>query len=189
MSKLSEQLSEQLIEHIHIMQTMDALLPAIERATIIIQAALSHGNKILLCGNGGSAADAQHIAAEIVGRFEVERHALPAIALTTDSSILTAVANDYGYEQVFARQVQGLAVEGDVLIAYSTSGNSANIVQAVEMAKQKGCSIIALTGDGGGKLASLADELLAVHSKRTARIQEAHAFIGHVLCAAIDAQY
>lgn len=175
-----------LDDHIQVMSALDKLLPEIMRAAELMVQTLQGGKRILLCGNGGSAADSQHIAAEIVGRFETERTALSAIALTTDSSILTAVGNDYGYEQIFARQMQGLASAGDILIAYSTSGNSANVINAVDVALAKDCKVIALCGNGGGKLATLATINLCIPSSNTARIQEAHAFIGHVLCAAID---
>lgn len=171
------------------MHALEGMFSEIEKAALLMVEALWAGNKMLLCGNGGSAADAQHIAAEIIGRFETERHSLPAIALTTDSSILTAVANDYGYEHIFSRQVQGLANAGDVFIGYSTSGNSANVINAAKEAKSKGCHVIALTGQGGGKLADFADVLLPVSSARTARIQEAHAFIGHALCACVDTHF
>jgi D-sedoheptulose 7-phosphate isomerase len=147
-----------------------------------MSAALVQGKKILWCGNGGSAADAQHMAAEIVGRFRRERRGLPSIALTTDTSILTAVANDYGYEAVFSRQVEALGNEGDVLVAISTSGNSPNVVKAVEMAKELGLVTVGFTGAGGGRLATLADFLFAVPTKDTARVQEAHSLVAHVLC-------
>ena len=148
--------------------------------------ALQQGNKILLCGNGGSAGDAQHIAAELVGRFEVEREGLPAIALTTDSSVLTSISNDYGFSMVFARQVTALATAGDVLIAISTSGNSDNIVRAVEAAKHRDTTTIGLLGKGGGQLAQLVDQALIVPASNTARIQEAHIMIGHILCECVD---
>lgn len=175
-----------LAEHLQVMQSLEALLLKLEEASQLIVSCLKSGNKILLCGNGGSAADAQHIAAEIIGRFESERGALPAIALTTDTSILTAVGNDYGYESIFERQVQGLASQGDVLIGYSTSGNSRNVIKAVKVAAEKNCKVITLTGKGGGALANLADIDLCIESSNTARIQEAHAFLGHVLCSAVD---
>ncbi len=175
-----------LTDHIRVMQSLEKLLPRLEKAAEMILATLESGGKVLLCGNGGSAADSQHIAAEIIGRFETERNALPAIALTTDSSILTALGNDYGYDKIFSRQVQGLARENDVLIGYSTSGNSGNVVAAVEAARQIGCKVISLTGKGGGVLSEMADIDLCVESSNTARIQEAHAFLGHALCAAID---
>ena len=148
--------------------------------------ALQQGNKILLCGNGGSAGDAQHIAAELVGRFEVERDGLPAIALTTDSSALTSISNDYGFSMVFARQVTALATAGDVLIAISTSGDSDNIVRAVEAAKHRDTTTIGLLGKGGGQLAELVDQALIVPASNTARIQESHIMIGHILCECVD---
>ena len=161
-------------------------LPAIQRAADLICQALKNGKKILICGNGGSAADAQHIAAELVGRYEQERRGWPAIALTTDTSALTALANDYGYERVFARQVQALAASGDVLIAISTSGNSPNILAAVNQAKDIGCVTIALTGAGGGQLAKICDAAVVVPSDRTSRVQEAHITIGHLWCELVD---
>ena len=175
-----------LSDHQRVMQRVATLEPRIKEASDCLNHALKSGKKIMLCGNGGSAADAQHIAAEIVGRFESERKGLPAIALTTDTSILTAVGNDYGYAKIFARQVEALAQSGDVLIAYSTSGNSENILAAAEAAVQSSCHLISMTGNGGGALGQLAHIDLCVESERTARIQEAHGFIGHVLCAAID---
>jgi len=147
---------------------------------------LTNGNKILLCGNGGSAADAQHFAAELVVRFRLERRALPAIALTTDSSILTAHTNDYCFDTVFSRQVEALGNEGDCLIAISTSGNSPNVINAVKAARASGLRTIALTGGDGGALLDLADIAVVVPSKVTARIQEAHCLIVHWLCECID---
>ena len=144
------------------------------------------GNKVLICGNGGSAADAQHLAAEFVGRYETERVALPAIALTTDTSALTAISNDYQFENVFARQVDALAHQGDCLIAISTSGNSPNIIAAVMTARAKGCTVIGLTGKNGKKLAGLCDACVLVPAERTARIQEVHITIAHIWCEIID---
>jgi D-sedoheptulose 7-phosphate isomerase len=144
------------------------------------------GHKVLLCGNGGSAADAQHLAGELVGRFRRERRALPAVALTTDTSVLTAVANDYGYEEVFARQVTALASEGDVVIGLSTSGNSPNVLKALEVARKAGCGTIAFTGRDGCKLKSAADLCLAVDADDTPRIQEAHITVGHILCDLVE---
>ena len=144
------------------------------------------GKKVLLTGNGGSAADAQHLAAELVGRFELQRKPLPAIALTTDSSILTAVSNDFGFEESFARQVQALAAEGDILIAISTSGKSANVLRAVDAARRAGCYTAGLTGKSGGGLAACVDLLLAVPSEKTQRIQEAHGLIGHMYCGLVE---
>ena len=147
------------------------------------------GKKVLVCGNGGSAADAQHIAAEFVGRYETERIALPSIALTTDTSALTAISNDYGFESVFSRQVEALAVEGDCLIAITTSGNSPNVIAAVLAARGRGCTVIGLTGKNGKKLAGLSDACVLVPSTRTARIQEAHITISHIWCEAVDRAY
>jgi D-sedoheptulose 7-phosphate isomerase len=161
----------------------------IEICAELIFTTLNKGNKILICGNGGSAADAQHLAAEFVGRYETERKALPAIALTTDSSALTALANDYGFERVFSRQVEGLAKAEDLLIAISTSGNSTNVNQAVISARQIGCKTIGLTGGGGKKLASICDACILVPEKRTARIQEAHITIAHIWCEIIDTKF
>lgn len=175
-----------LSDHQRVMAGLETLQPRILEASKCLQSALKSDKKVMLCGNGGSAADAQHIAAEIVGRFEAERRGLPAIALTTDTSILTAVGNDYGYKSIFSRQVQALSQPGDVLIAYSTSGNSENVLEAAEKALESGCAVISMTGNGGGALGQMAKIDLCVGSTNTARIQEAHAFIGHVLCAAID---
>ena len=153
----------------------------------LIRQTLHSGNKILICGNGGSAADAQHIAAELVGRYEAERRAWPAIALTTDTSALTALSNDYGYEEVFARQVQALARENDLLIALSTSGRSANVIRAAEKARELGCKTIALTGADGGPLSTVCDLVLSVPTGRTSRVQELHITIGHLWCEMVDA--
>lgn len=142
--------------------------------------------KVMLCGNGGSAADSQHIAAEFVGRFHRERKSLPSIALTTDTSILTAIGNDYSYEDIFARQVEGLGVSGDVLIAISTSGNSPNVLKAAQRAKEKGIHTIGLTGQSGGKLAGMADILFKVPSKKTPHIQEIHITVLHAVSEAVE---
>jgi len=158
----------------------------IEDCASIIVDTVKRGAKLLICGNGGSAADAQHIAAEFVGRYETERRALPAIALTTDTSALTALANDYSFERVFARQVEALAAEGDCMIAISTSGNSPNVIAAVMTARAKGCRIIGMTGAKGKKLAALCDASLLVPSERTARIQEAHITVAHIWCEIVD---
>lgn len=167
-----------------------ALAAPIARAVDLVTAALAADRKLLICGNGGSAADSQHLAAELVGRFERERPELAAIALTTDTSILTAVANDYAYDQVFARQVRALGREGDVLVAFSTSGNSPSVLAAAQGAQERGLKVIALTGRGGGQLGALlrADDVhLCVPHERTARIQEVHLLIIHCLCDGIDA--
>lgn len=158
----------------------------IEKCAELIFKTFQKGGKILICGNGGSAADSQHIAAEFVGRFETERIALPAIALTTDTSALTALANDYDFERIFSRQVEALAGKGDCLIAISTSGNSPNVISAVMTARNKDCKIIGMTGANGKKLASLSDASILIPSERTARIQEAHITIAHIWCELID---
>lgn len=155
----------------------------------VIAAALRAGNKLLLFGNGGSAADAQHIAAEFVNRFKIERVPLPALALTTDTSALTSIANDYGYAEVFAKQVRALGRTGDVALAISTSGNAANVLRAVAACRRRGVTTVALTGGTGGKLAGAADLVLrAGGTTETARIQETHILVGHVICELVDAQ-
>jgi D-sedoheptulose 7-phosphate isomerase len=180
-------LSNSLQEHLEtIEKVIDSKLSDIERSGEMICEALTAGKKILLCGNGGSAADAQHIAAELVGCYEKQRRSWPAIALTTDTSALTAVSNDLGYEQVFARQVLGLAQPGDVLVAISTSGKSKNVLRAAEQARELGCKTIALTGVTADPLASLCDVSVAVPSTRTSRIQEVHITIGHLWCEMVD---
>ncbi len=151
-----------------------------------IKNAIAKGNKVLLAGNGGSAADAQHIAAEFVGRFLKERPSLPAIALTANSSTVTAIANDYGYDKVFSRQVEGLGYSGDVLILISTSGNSVNLIEAAKSASQKSIIVVGMTGKGGGNLKSYCDYHLTVDFPSTPRIQESHILMGHILCEFID---
>ncbi|MDF3836404.1 phosphoheptose isomerase [Cupriavidus basilensis] len=170
-------------------QAAPVMAPHIAAAIERMVGALTSGNKILVCGNGGSASDAQRFAAELIGRFERERPGLAAIALTTDSSILTAIGNDYDFSVVFSKQVEALGQPGDVLLAISTSGNSANVIAAVMAAKQRDMSVVALTGKGGGELARLLDEFdvsLCVPSERTARIQEVHLLTLHCLCDGID---
>jgi D-sedoheptulose 7-phosphate isomerase len=161
-------------------------LNSIAKCADVITSTFAAGGKLLLCGNGGSAADAQHIAAEFVGRYERERRGLPAIALTTDTSALTALANDYDFERIFARQIEALAVNGDCLIAISTSGNSPNVISAIMAARDKGCRVVGLTGSEGKKLAALCDAVVMVPSNRTARIQEAHIAIAHYWCEMLD---
>lgn len=147
---------------------------------------LAAGGKILFCGNGGSAADAQHLAAEFVNRFRLERPPLPALALTTDTSILTAIGNDYGFDHVFQKQVQALGNPGDVLVAISTSGNSPNVIAALKAGRQKGLTLVGMTGQGGGEMLALCDFLLAVPDKRTPLVQEIHITAGHLLCDLVD---
>jgi D-sedoheptulose 7-phosphate isomerase len=166
-----------------------ALTQPISQAVELMFAALSNGNKILACGNGGSAADCQHFAAELVGRFERERFPLPALALTTDTSIITAVSNDYSYKDIFSKQVQAFGQAGDILLAISTSGNSANVIAAAEAALEREMRIVALTGKDGGQLAKMltdADVHLNVPHTRTARIQEVHLVTIHCICDGID---
>ncbi len=167
----------------------ESLAPAIARAGESLAAALKGGRKVLACGNGGSAGDCQHFAAELVGRFERERPGLPAIALTVDSSALTAIANDYSYDVVFAKQVEALGREGDVLLAISTSGNSRNVIEAMKAARARGMSVIALTGRDGGAMAAMlgpGDHHLNVAHPRTARVQEVHLLALHCLCDTVD---
>jgi D-sedoheptulose 7-phosphate isomerase len=150
------------------------------------EAALRRGNKLLFVGNGGSAADAQHLAAELVVRFKLDRPGLPALALTVDSSVLTAIGNDYGFDQLFARQVQALGRSGDVLIALTTSGNSSNILAAVPVAEAMGIEVVGMTGANGGMLAKITERCLKVPSDDTPRIQEAHTLLGHILCDILE---
>jgi len=159
---------------------------AIRCAADLVIERLADGGKLLIMGNGGSAADAQHFAAELVGRFRRHRKALPAIALTTDSSILTAVSNDYGFEAVFQRQIEALAQKGDVVCGISTSGNSPNVVQAMETARAHGCSTLCLTGQGGGRIAEITDRVIVVPADEVPFIQETHLIIIHILCGLIE---
>ena len=171
------------------LDAVDALAPAVAVAAEAMAECLLNDHRILACGNGGSAGDASHFAAEMVGRFERERPELPAISLTTDTSIITAIANDYSYEQVFAKQVRALGAAGDVLLAISTSGNSANVAAAIDAAHEREMRVLALTGKGGGRIAALlapADVELRVPHDRTARIQEVHLLMIHCLCDAVD---
>ncbi len=182
-----EMIYNQMLDHQRAVQkSMEEIQSYIYTACIIATDTLSHKKKILICGNGGSAADAQHIAAEIVGRYKKERRGLPAIALTTDTSALTAIANDYGYKRVFDRQIEALANKGDLLIAISTSGNSKNIINAIKSAKSKGCRVVGLSGGDGGKMDDLCDINIVVPSNDTPRIQEIHILIGHIISQAID---
>jgi D-sedoheptulose 7-phosphate isomerase len=178
-----------LIEHAEVLDKVSSQLKdQIRECADLILGTFRSGNKILICGNGGSAADAQHLAAEFVGRYEKEREGLPAIALTTDTSALTALANDYDFDKVFARQVEALARTGDCLIAISTSGNSPNVIAAAMAARSVGCRVIAMTGAAGKKLASLSDAAIMIPSERTARIQEAHITIAHIWCEIVESE-
>jgi D-sedoheptulose 7-phosphate isomerase len=172
--------------HMAMYNALEPIFPKISDVGIAMQNCIKNGGKILLMGNGGSAADSQHIAAEIVGRFKKERKGLPAIALTTDSSILTSVGNDYGYDYIFTRQIEALCRTEDLVIGITTSGNSANVVKAMQAAKETGATTIGLTGGTGGKLTSICDINLVIPSDVTARIQEAHIFVGHCLCEILE---
>ena len=189
---LSARISAQFAESVQLKLEASRLLAApIARAADLLARTLKAGGKVLACGNGGSAADAQHFAAELLNRFEIERAPLAAVALTTDSSTLTSIANDYAYEQVFSKQVRGLGRRGDALLAISTSGNSRNVIEAMHVAHELGVHVVALTGAGGGKMAALIspeDVHVCVPHKRTARIQEVHLLVLHCLCDGIDFQ-
>ncbi|MDE2051009.1 MAG: D-sedoheptulose 7-phosphate isomerase, partial [Gammaproteobacteria bacterium] len=175
-----------LEEHTEVFGRLASLAPTIQEAAGLMAATLSRGSKLMLCGNGGSAADSQHIAAELTGRFVKDRRPLAAVALSTDTSALTCIANDYGFDHVFSRQVSGLGREGDCLLAFSTSGNSRNVLRAAEAARKAGIRVIGLLGRDGGALRALCDIAVVVPSTTTARIQEAHIFIGHTLCAMVE---
>jgi D-sedoheptulose 7-phosphate isomerase len=186
MQKTSEIFAKAIAEHIKVVQAIHDDHSVLERIASKMSAAMLSGNKILWCGNGGSAADSQHLAAELVGRFLRERRGLPSIALTTNTSILSAIGNDYGYEQVFRRQVEALCVPGDVVVGISTSGNSKNVCLALEKAREIGAYTVAFTGSNGGGLARVADETLQIPSTETPRIQEGHILCGHMLCDYIE---
>lgn len=173
-------------DHQHVLNSTRELAPQIDAVGSLIGQRLFNGKKVLICGNGGSAADAQHIAAELTGRYKTNRRPLPGIALTTDTSALTAIANDFGYSQVFSRQVHALASEGDVFIGISTSGNSESVNNAMQTAKQLGCYTVGLLGRDGGPLKNLWDCALVVPSNDTPRIQEMHIMIGHIICEYVD---
>ncbi len=169
-------------EHLAVIDSLREQQSVLQEIADGITRALLAGKKVLWCGNGGSAADSQHFAAELMGRFRRQRRALPSIALTTDTSILTAVGNDYGYEKVFQRQVEALCKKGDVVVGISTSGSSKNVCAALQTARQMGAYTVAFTGQDGGQIAAIADVTLRIPSKDTARIQEGHGLCGHILC-------
>lgn len=173
-------------EHLTVAQALPRMAPDVSTAVDMIVEALSNDGQLLLAGNGGSAADAQHIAAELTGRFLRERRAFRAIALNTNASCITAIANDYGYDQVFARELSAHSRPGDVLVAISTSGNSSSILRAIEAARQRDVRVIGLTGESGGQMRTLCDLCLCVPSNRTARIQEMHITIGHTICELVE---
>ncbi len=186
MTLATDHLLSYIDRHRQALDRLAGLAPEVRLAAQACVDALGRGSKLLTCGNGGSAADAQHFAAELTGRYRRERRPLPAIALTTDSSALTCIGNDYAFEEVFARQVQALAQPGDVLIGITTSGTSANVIRALEVARERGAFTIALTGESGGPAALSADLALQAPSDRTAQIQEMHILLIHVLCETID---
>jgi D-sedoheptulose 7-phosphate isomerase len=181
-------IEDTIATHVAVLNETAALAPEIARFAERAAASITGGGRVFWMGNGGSAADCQHLAAELVGRFERERAGLASIALTTDSSILTSVANDYGFEAVFARQAEALCRPGDLLVGLSTSGNSANVLRAMEWAAGRGLYRVGLTGAGGGRLAEVCELCLKVPSRVTARIQEAHIVIGHILCDLVERQ-
>lgn len=177
----------QIQQHLQVMSDMKARMPEqIAQAVDCLAAAFQSGHKLLVMGNGGSAADAQHFVAEMVGRFKMERSALPAVALSTDTSILTAVGNDYGFDAVFSRQVEALAVKGDVVVGISTSGNSPNVRSALQLARERGCVTIGLLGKDGGSIKECCDIPLIVPSDDTPRIQEGHITIIHIICDLVE---
>ena len=184
---MKQTIKNELLAHLEVINlTIETMQEKLERASLLVVETLKNGNKILLCGNGGSAADAQHIAAELIGRYKRERRGLAAIALTTDTSILTSVGNDYGYDRIFDRQIEALANKGDLIIGISTSGNSKNIISALTVGKEIGCKTLGLTGNCGGIINDICDINLIVPSIDTPRIQEMHIVFGHIICQIVD---
>ena len=184
---MKQLISNELENHLNVLNlVIKNMQENLEQASQLVIETLQKGNKILICGNGGSAADAQHIAAELVGRYKSERKGLPAIALTTDSSILTSIGNDYGYNRIFDRQVEALANKGDLIIGISTSGNSKNVISALNIGKELNCKILGFSGNEGGEMNHICDINLIVPSKDTPRIQEMHILLGHILCEVVD---
>jgi D-sedoheptulose 7-phosphate isomerase len=183
---MDQSIREIVDRHRSVADAVVLLAPAVAKGVDLLTEAFASGRKVLVMGNGGSAADAQHLAAELVGRFIRERRGLPAIALTTDSSILTAVGNDYGFDAVFSRQIEALAVPGDVVIGISTSGNSANVLQGIVRAQDLGCRTMGLLGRDGGSLAQSVDLAITIPNSETARVQEGHILIIHILCDLLE---
>jgi D-sedoheptulose 7-phosphate isomerase len=184
---MKQTIRHELLAHLEVINlTIETMQEKIELASLLVVETLKNGNKILLCGNGGSAADAQHIAAELTGRYNTERKGLAGIALTTDTSALTAIGNDYGFDRIFDRQVEALANKGDLIIGISTSGNSKNIISALKLGKEIGCKTLGLTGRDGGVINDICNLNLIVPSNDTSRIQEIHILIGHTICQIID---
>jgi D-sedoheptulose 7-phosphate isomerase len=183
---LEERIRLELTQIAANMQMLSGAATAIAAAADLMKRTLKSGGKIMFCGNGGSAADAQHLAAELMGRYLKDRAPLPALALTVDTSALTAIANDYSYDEVFARQLRGIGRRGDLLVGLSTSGNSANVVKAVEAARDIGIVTLVLTGQKGGRMAEIADHVIRVPATRTNSIQEMHIVVGHMLCGFVE---
>lgn len=187
---MKQTIKNELLSHLEVINlTIETMQDKLENASKLVVETLKNGNKILICGNGGSAADAQHIAAELTGRYKIERRGLPGIALTTDTSALTAIGNDYGYDRIFDRQIEALANNGDLIIGISTSGNSKNIINALKIAKELGCKTLGLTGRDGGVMNELCDINLIVPSNNTPRIQEMHILFGHTICQIVDNEF
>ena len=182
-------IENEFAEHLKVAEKISSLTGNVETVAQLCISSLNNGGKILIFGNGGSAADAQHIAAELVGRYKIERKGLPAIALTTDTSALTSIGNDYGYDRVFDRQVEALANRGDVAIGISTGGSSGNVINGLQTAKDLGCKLIGFSGRDGGEMNSLCDVNLVVPAEDTPRIQEMHIVIGHTICHLIDLEF
>lgn len=187
-SKPASVFRQRIEEHLAVINSLKQQESLLENIAEQMTAAILSGHKVLWCGNGGSAADSQHLAAELMGRFRRERRALASIALTTDTSVLTAVGNDYGYEKVFQRQIEALCEKGDIVVGISTSGSSKNVCAALQTARELGAFTVAFTGQGGGSLTSIADAAVCVPSKDTARIQEAHMLCGHIICDWIESR-
>ena len=183
---MEEKIKDEILQSIEIIEKSTLLIPEILKAIDIIVNAIQQNNKIIIFGNGGSAADAQHIAAELVGRFQKERKSLPAIALTTDSSILTSLGNDYSFEVIFSRQCESLVAKKDVVIGISTSGNSINVIKGLETAKENGATTISLVGNKGGKMKDVSDVTIIIDSESTAKIQEAQRIIYHIICKFVE---
>ena len=183
---MEKRIKKSIKDSINTIEKVERLIPQIKKAIVEIEKCLKKGNKVILFGNGGSASDAQHIAAELVGRFAKERKSFPAIALTSDTSVITALANDYSYEKIFSRQCESLVSPGDVIIGISTSGNSKNIINGIRTAKKYGGITIGLLGNKGGKIKSLVDIPIIVNSSSTPKIQEAHRVIYHIICEQVE---
>lgn len=183
---MQKTITEEVQLHLDTLQKMDTIFADIEKVADLLLNAIKEGKKILLFGNGGSAADAQHIAAELSGRYKKERRGLPAVALTTDTSALTAISNDYGFDYMFSRQVEAIANEGDAVIGISTSGNSSNVLEGIKQAKKMNCHVIGFSGKDGGELSKLSDFNIIVPSDNVARIQEMHILVGHICCQIIE---